>query len=86
MSSRTFTLDEAQMLLPVLESLLKQAIQSKQLMEEVDGELQEVAHRVFLNGGTMVNVVHLAGVRPNARRPSSGSRTRCPKSKPPAYR
>jgi hypothetical protein len=60
MSSRTFTLDEAQMLLPVLESLLKQAIQSKQLMEEVDGELQEMAHRVFLNGGTMVNVVHLA--------------------------
>jgi hypothetical protein len=60
MSSRTFTLDEAQMLLPVLESLLKRAIQSKTLMEEVDGEFQENAHRVFLNGGTLVNVVHLA--------------------------
>jgi hypothetical protein len=60
MSNRTFTLDEAQMLLPVLESLLKRAIQSKQLMEEVDGEFQENAHRVFLNGGTQVNVVHLA--------------------------
>ena len=60
MSSRTFTFDEAQMLLPVLESLLKRAIQSKQLMEEVDGEFQETAHRVFLNGGTQVNVVHLA--------------------------
>jgi hypothetical protein len=60
MSSRTFTLDEAQMLLPVLESLLRRAIQSKQLMEEVDGEFQETAHRVFLNGGTQVNVVHLA--------------------------
>jgi hypothetical protein len=33
MSSRTFTLDEAQMLLPVLESLLKQAIQSKKLID-----------------------------------------------------
>jgi hypothetical protein len=60
MSSRTFTLDEAQMLLPVLESLLKRAIQSKTLMEEVDNEFQENAHRVFLNGGTLVNVVHLA--------------------------
>jgi hypothetical protein len=60
MSSRTFTLDEAQMLLPVLESLLKQGIQGKKLIEEVDAELQETAHRVFLNGGTMVNVIHLA--------------------------
>jgi hypothetical protein len=60
MSDRTFTLDEAQMLLPVLESLLKQAIQGKKLIEEVDAEMQETAHRVFLNGGTLVNVVHLA--------------------------
>jgi hypothetical protein len=60
MSDRTFTLDEAQMLLPVLESLLKQAIQGKKLIEEVDAELQETAHRVFLNGGTLVNVIRLA--------------------------
>lgn len=60
MSDRTFTLQEAQALLPILESLLKQAIQSKKLIEEVDAELQETAHRVFLNGGTLVNVVHLA--------------------------
>lgn len=60
MSSRTFTLDEAQMLLPVLESLLKQGIQSKKLIEEVDAEVQETAHRIFMNGGTLVNVVHLA--------------------------
>jgi len=60
MSERIFTLDEAHMLLPILESLLRQAIQGKKLIEEVDGELQETAHRVFLNGGTMLNVVHLA--------------------------
>jgi hypothetical protein len=59
-SDRTFTLDEAQMLLPVLESLLKQAIQGKKLIEEVDAEVQETAHRIFLNGGMMVNVIHLA--------------------------
>lgn len=60
MSERTFTLDEAQTLLPILESLLKQAITGKKLIEEVDAELQETAHRVFLNGGTLVNVIHLA--------------------------
>jgi hypothetical protein len=61
MSDKTFTLDEAQSLLPILESLLKQAIQGKKLIEEVDAELQETAHRVFLNGGTLLNIVHLAG-------------------------
>jgi hypothetical protein len=60
MAERTFTLDEAQMLLPILESLLRQAINGKKLIEEVDAELQETAHRVFLNGGTLLNVVHLA--------------------------
>jgi hypothetical protein len=60
MADRTFSLDEAHMLLPILESLLKQAIQGKKLIEDVDAELQETAHRVFLNGGTMLNVVHLA--------------------------
>jgi len=60
MSDRTFTLDEAQMLLPILESLLKQAIHGKKLIEDVDAELQATAHRVFLNGGMMLNVIHLA--------------------------
>jgi hypothetical protein len=60
MADRTFTLEEAHTLLPILESLLKQAIQGKKLIEEVDAELQETAHRVFLSGGTLLNVVHLA--------------------------
>jgi hypothetical protein len=60
MSDRTFTLEEAHTLLPILESLLKQAIQGKKLIEEVDAELQETAHRVFLSGGMLLNVVHLA--------------------------
>ena len=60
MSIRTFTLPEAQRLLPILESLLKTAISSKKLVEEVDSELQEIAHRVFLNGGTLIRVVEVA--------------------------
>lgn len=60
MADRTFTLEEAHTLLPILESLLKQAIQGKKLIEEVDAELQETAHRVFLSGGMLLNVVQLA--------------------------
>jgi hypothetical protein len=60
MSDRTFTLDEAQSLLPVLESLLRTALASKKLMDEVDAEMQATAHRVFLNGGTNLDIVALA--------------------------
>ncbi|HWX91216.1 MAG TPA: DUF2203 domain-containing protein [Terriglobales bacterium] len=60
MSTRTFTLQDAQMLLPTLESLLRTAINSKKLIEDVDTEMQNLAHRVFLNGGTLVNVVEVA--------------------------
>ena len=60
MANRTFTLEEAQSLLPVLESLLRAAISAKKLMEEVEAEQQALAHRVFLNGGTFLDVVPLA--------------------------
>ena len=60
MSERSFTLEEAQALLPVLESLLRTAIDGKKLIEAVDTELQELAHRVFLSGGLLVNIVQVA--------------------------
>jgi hypothetical protein len=60
MSDRTFTLDEAQTLLPVLESLLRTAIQGKALMEEVDAEMQALSQRIFLNGGTHIDVIATA--------------------------
>jgi len=60
MSTRTFTLQDAQRLLPTLESLLRSAISSKKLIEDVDTEMQDLAHRVFLNGGTLINVVEVA--------------------------
>src|SRR3977135_2223828 len=60
MPDRSFTLQEAQSLLPVLESLLRTAIDGKKLVETVDTEFQDLAHRVFLRGGLFVNVVHMA--------------------------
>ena len=60
MSDHTFTLDEAQSLLPVLESLLRTAMNAKKLIEQVEAEQQALAHRLFLNGGTYLDVVPLA--------------------------
>ena len=74
MPNRTFTLEEAQSLLPVLDSLLRTAISAKKLMEEVEAEQQTLAHRVFLNGGTYLDVVPLA--RRKAERVKAEQRAR----------
>jgi hypothetical protein len=60
MPERTFTLDEARLLLPVLESLLRSAMQAKTVMEEIDAEFQALHHRIFLNGGMFLEIVPLA--------------------------
>ncbi len=60
MADRTFTLDEAQSLLPVLESLLRTAIHAKKIIDETDAEQQALQHRVFLNGGMFLDIVPLA--------------------------
>jgi hypothetical protein len=60
MSDRTFNLEEAQSLLPVLESLLRTAITGKKIIEEVEAEQQTLSHRIFLNGGMFLDVVPLA--------------------------
>jgi len=60
MADRTFTLDEAKSLLPVLESLLRTAINAKKIVDEADVEQQALQHRVFLNGGMFLDIVPLA--------------------------
>src|ERR1700724_1783021 len=60
MSDRTFTLDEALSLLPVLESLLRSAIDGKKVIEEVEAEQQALSGRIFVNGGTHVDIVPVA--------------------------
>jgi len=60
MADRTFTLDEAQSLLPVLESLLRTAINAKKVVDEANAEQQALQHRVFLNGGMFLDIVPLA--------------------------
>ena len=53
---KTFTIEEAQSLLPVLESLLKRAIEGKELAEEVGSGLSELIRRIYLSGGMRVDV------------------------------
>jgi len=53
---KTFTLEEAQSLLPLLESLLKRAIESKQAAEEIESRVAELGRRIYLAGGMRVNV------------------------------
>jgi hypothetical protein len=53
---RTFTLREAQSMLPILESLLRKSIASKTLIQQVDQEFNDLSERIFLNGGTLVDV------------------------------
>lgn len=54
--AKYFTLDEAQSLLPVLEALLKRAIQAKKAVEEVQEEMQVLVRRIFLAGGMLLDV------------------------------
>jgi hypothetical protein len=52
---KTFTIDEAQSLLPVLESLLKRAIEARRAAEEVESSLSDLARRIYLSGGMKVD-------------------------------
>jgi hypothetical protein len=53
---RTFTLREAQSMLPVLESLLRKSIEAKAEVERIDQEFAELSERIFLTGGMLVDV------------------------------
>ena len=64
--SRTFTWNEAQTLLPVLESLLKRAQTTGEEAERIEGEINALNQRIFLSGGMRVDVV--AAVRRRAAR------------------
>ncbi|MDE3186352.1 MAG: DUF2203 domain-containing protein [Acidobacteriota bacterium] len=63
---RTFTLDEAQSLLPVLESLLKRAVEGKRSAEQAESDISDLAQRIYLAGGMRVDVAKVARMRVDA--------------------
>jgi len=60
---KIFTLDEAQSMLPLVESLLNRAIESKQAAEQLDNELTALARRIHLSGGLAVDIPRVAAQR-----------------------
>lgn len=60
MAERTFTLAEAQALVPVLESLLRRAMEGKKVIEAVEAELQQARQKIFIAGGIFLDVIALA--------------------------
>ena len=58
--SKTFTLGEAQTLLPVVEALLRRAQAAGLRAGELEIEMQRLNNRIFLSGGMHVDVVSAA--------------------------
>lgn len=57
---KAFTLEEAQSLLPLLESLLKRAIDAKNSAQLVESGLNELAQRIYFSGGMRVDTAEVA--------------------------
>ena len=72
--SKTFTLSEAQTLLPVLESLLQRARTSALQGAQLELEMHQLNHRIFLSGGMHVDVAVAA--RRRAKRDKAGQEAR----------
>jgi hypothetical protein len=60
---KTFTLEEAESLLPILESLLRTSIEGKKKIESLEESFAELKSRIFLAGGMTVNVVEASRQR-----------------------
>lgn len=58
--SKTFTLGEAQTLLPVVEALLRRTQASASRAGELENEMQQLSQRIFLSGGMHVDVTTAA--------------------------
>jgi hypothetical protein len=53
---KTFTLDEAQALLPIVEALLNRAIEAKEALAGLEEEQQKLLRRIFSSGGMLVDL------------------------------
>jgi hypothetical protein len=58
--SKTFTLGEAQVLLPVLGALVRRAREAAMRANDYETEMQELSQRIFLSGGMHVDVAAAA--------------------------
>lgn len=65
---RTFTLSEAQAMLPVLRQLLQSAITARTRVEELETELNALISRILLMGGIQIDPIHVSGLKAERER------------------
>lgn len=65
---KTFTWSEAQTILPLVEALLVKAQAAGRKASEIEVEMQQLTHRIFLSGGMHVDVPAVAKRRAERER------------------
>ncbi len=60
LNMRTFSLSEAQGMLPILEGLLRTCIDAKKLIEDVEKEMAGLSEKVFFSGGSLLSIKKIA--------------------------
>jgi hypothetical protein len=60
---KLFTLEEAQSLVPVLESLLRRGIDAKNSAESISEDFQRLQQRIFMSGGMHIDVAKVGRQR-----------------------
>jgi hypothetical protein len=68
--SRYFTLDEAQNLIPEIDTLMDSILESKRVFDEADGELRKLNSRIMMMGGSHVHPGDILQIR--SRKEGSG--------------
>jgi hypothetical protein len=53
---KTFTLDEAQAVLPIVEALLNRTLEAKEALTGLEEEQQGLLRRIFVSGGMLVDL------------------------------
>ncbi len=65
---RTFTLSEAQALLPMLDSLLQTAMKAHRQAQDIDAQLQALISHILLSGGVQVDPIHTSRLKADRER------------------
>jgi len=56
MANRTFTLSQAQQMIPVLSGLLRGALRSKARVQKINEEFKDLSTRIMVNGGIQLDI------------------------------
>jgi len=63
MANRTFTLSQAQQLLPVLSGLLRGVLRHKARIQKINDHFKDLSTRVMVNGGMLVDMAQCSRLK-----------------------